>query len=486
MSILPEPGAASGAGALAAFRAGLYQCLTARADTLFELVEALLCQSDPVTSFPALSLAEVFRRGHGALYDALGAGRIDAGRLRDLLAAGPIGRIGGRIVLAVDVTNWLRPDANRSPDRLFCHVYGRGRSADQFIPGWPYAMVAALESGASSWTQILDAARIGPDDDVQAVTAAQVRGVVERLTAAGHHRQGDQPILVVADAGYDAARLAWCLRDLPVTVTARVRSDRVFYARPTRQAAAGGRGGRPPKHGVAHRLSEPDCWKPPAHLAACETARYGRLEARSWDRLHPRLTQRAAWIDAGAELPVIDGTLTRLTVDRLPHQGSPKPVWLWTSAAGLSDTEVDGIWAAWLRRFDIEHTFRFLKQALGWTTPRPRHPDQADVWTWVVIVAFAQLGLARGLIADRRLPWEAPAEPGKLTPARVRRGFRNLRPDLNCPARAPKPSRPGPGRPKGRRNARRAPLYDPGKTTKRNRSLTQQDAEPKAAQPPPG
>jgi hypothetical protein len=343
-------------------------------------------------------------------------------------------------------------------------------------------MVAALESGASSWTSVLDVTRIGPDDDVQAVTVAQIRGVVERLIEAGQHTIEDETILIVADAGYDPARLAWCLRDLPVTVTARVRSDRVFYARPTRQTAAGNRGGRPPKHGAAHRLSEPDSWAPPTHHTACDTARYGGLEARSWDRLHPRLTPRAAWIGAGAELSVIDGTLTRLTVDHFPHKGSPKPVWLWTSAAGLSETETEGIWAAWLRRFDIEHTFRFLKQALGWARSRPRHPAQADVWTWIVVAAFTQLGLARGLVADLRLPWEAQAEPGKLTPARVRRGFRNLR----CPAQAPKPSRPGLGRPKGRHNTRRAPVHDPGKTTKRNRSLTQYEKPPKATEPPAG
>jgi hypothetical protein len=300
LSILPEPGAGAGAGALAAFRAGFYDSLRARADTLFELTGALLCQSGPVTSLPALSPAGCFRRGHGALYDALGAGRLDADHLPDLLAGQQIGRVGGRIVLAVDVANWLRPDANRSPERLLCHVYGRGRSADQFIPGWPYSMVAALEPGASPWTQILDATRVGPDDDVQAVTAAQVRGVLERLIAAGQHAAGEEPILIAAGAGYDAARLAWRLRDLPVTVTARVRSDRVFYARPDRQAAAGGRGGRPPKHGAVHRRSEPDSWEPPAPTTACDTARYGRLKARSWDRLHPRPTQRAAWIDAGA------------------------------------------------------------------------------------------------------------------------------------------------------------------------------------------
>ena len=82
MSILPEPSAAAGAGALASFRAGFYDSLTARADTLFELTEALLCQSGPVTSLPALPLSGVFRHGHGALYDALGAGQVGTARLR--------------------------------------------------------------------------------------------------------------------------------------------------------------------------------------------------------------------------------------------------------------------------------------------------------------------------------------------------------------------------------------------------------------------
>lgn len=299
MSILPEPGAGAGAGALKAFRAGFYECLTARADTLFELADALLCSQGPVTSLPALSLAGVFRRGHGALYAALRAGRVDTDRLRNLLAGQPIGRVGGRIVLAVDVTCWLRPDANRSPGRLFCHVYGRGRSADQFIPGWPYSMVAALESGASSWTQILDAARIGPDDDVQAVTAAQVRGVIERLITAGQYAEGDEPILVVADAGYDAARLAWCLRDLPVTVSARVRTDRVFYARPDRQAAASGRGGRPPTirtrflgdalayHRLRHRsLRQVGSEVVGSAASAADSA--GRLDRRRRDLARPR------------------------------------------------------------------------------------------------------------------------------------------------------------------------------------------------------
>ncbi len=56
----------------------------------------------------------------------------------------------GRLVLAADVSNWLRPGAATSPERLFCHVCGRGKGQAQLIPGWPYSVVAVLEPGRTS------------------------------------------------------------------------------------------------------------------------------------------------------------------------------------------------------------------------------------------------------------------------------------------------------------------------------------------------
>ena len=95
-----------------------------------------------------LSLAPEHRRGHGALYDGVNRGRIDFARLRRTLAGLPLPRAAdGRLMLAVDVSNWLRPGAATSPDRLFCHVYARGKGQAQMIPGWPYSVVAALEPG---------------------------------------------------------------------------------------------------------------------------------------------------------------------------------------------------------------------------------------------------------------------------------------------------------------------------------------------------
>ena len=96
----------------------------------------------------------------------------------------------------------------------------------------------------------------------------------------------------------------------------------------------------------------------------------------------------------------------------------------------------------------LEHTFRLFKQVLGWTIPKIRNPHAADPWTWLIITAHTQLRLARPFAADLRLPWERPAPAGRLTPARVRRGFRNIRATIPCLASAPKPGKPGPGRPR--------------------------------------
>src|SRR5215469_13770511 len=75
---------------LAAFRGELYRCFTARADALFELVDAVLCAEGPVRTLVGLSLAPEHRRGHGALYDAVNAGRIEGSRLAWSLAALPL------------------------------------------------------------------------------------------------------------------------------------------------------------------------------------------------------------------------------------------------------------------------------------------------------------------------------------------------------------------------------------------------------------
>ena len=79
---------------------------------------------------------------------------------------------------------------------------------------------------------MLDALRLGPGDDATAVTASQLREVVDHLITAGHWHPGDPNIKIVMDSGYDVTRLAHVLADLPVVLIARLRTDRVML-RPT-------------------------------------------------------------------------------------------------------------------------------------------------------------------------------------------------------------------------------------------------------------
>jgi hypothetical protein len=303
------------------------------------------------------------------------------------------------------------------------------------------------------------------------VTAAQLRAVITRLIDAGHWQRGDPPILIVTDAGYDITRLAYVLADLPVELAGRIRSDRVLrLPKPPRRP---GTNGRPPRHGPEIALDKPATRPEPQHTTSTQTTHYGTAIATSWDRIHPRLTHRGCWIDHDGELPVIEGTLIRLQVDHLPGDRDPKPVCLWTSLTDATSADVNRWWQAFLRRFDLEHTFRLLTQTLGWTAPKIRNAEAADRWTWLVITAHTQLRLARPLSADLRRPWERPAAAGRLTPTRVRRSFRNIRPRTSLPANAPKPTRPDPAR-----AARSAPATtDPHPTTtsgngQRDRTIT--------------
>ena len=67
MDSLPEDAGAGPLVVLSRFRRDFHACLTARADELSELADAVLCAGEPVRVLAGLSLALEHRRGHGAL-----------------------------------------------------------------------------------------------------------------------------------------------------------------------------------------------------------------------------------------------------------------------------------------------------------------------------------------------------------------------------------------------------------------------------------
>ena len=115
--------------------------------------------------------------------------------------------------------------------------------------------------------------------------------------------------------------------------------------------------------------------------------------ASAWHNLHPRLGCRGHWTNHDVP-PIVRGTIIRVNVDHLPKPlgAVTKTLWLWAAGPAI---DLQTCWAGYLRRFDIEHTFRFIKNTLGWTAPALCTPEQADRWTWLIAAAYTQLRLAR-------------------------------------------------------------------------------------------
>lgn len=437
-------------GALIGFRAGLYECFDRRADALFELVDAVLTAEGPVDSLVELSQERAFRRGHGALYDAIACGDVDVEELAGLIASSWEPTDDGPVKIAVDVSAWPRPDAVTSPGLCHCYTSCRCDGSRKTIPGWPFSFAAGLEWGASSWTALLDAVRIGPQDDATHVTVAQIASVLARLQAAGTLTGRPAPVFTF-DSGYDLTRISYLAdrEGLGVQVLGRVRADRVFYGPAPRRLDVG-RSGRPRKHGSRFELSRPGSLPPPDERLFGQNPRYGEVTVSAWHGLHQKLAKQAGWTGFVGVLPVVAGTVIRIQVQHLPGDRAPDDVWLWHSAPPGTVFDLDLLWKTYLRRFDLEHSFRLLKTTLGWTAPQIRTPEQGERWTWLILAAHAQLRLARNLTTDLRRPWEKTITAGRpMTPGRVRRGFRHLRRHLGTPARRPKTSTPGPGRPVG-------------------------------------
>lgn len=413
-------------------RAAAYTRFARRADALFEMLDALLAL--PSATAPAhMMLLPGFQRTWGSVYDALVAGCMNRMGIEDLVAQYPLHE--GEEVYAVDCSTWLKNDAETSPKRGYYHHHNRHSAGKPIVAGWSYQWLAQVSFQHDSWSAPLSAKRVEPTDNMHHIAAKQIRALLQRRP-----HDGKVPLFVF-DAGYDAIQLAQLLGDLPIGMLVRLRSNRCFYANPE----PGPTGGHPRGHGNKFVFQDPQTWWDPTYECLLDDPSYGQIHVQAWPDMHAK-PDRHATRGTYQCRPLIPGTLIRITVTKLPKQTrDPKPLWLFWPGPIVPDLE--RTWQAYCARFQLEHTFKFVRYQLNWTTPRVRHPEQADRWTQLVLLAYTQIRLARPVVADQRLPWERPSPESKLTPYRVRRALSVLLPHLPRIANPPKPCGRSPGRP---------------------------------------
>jgi hypothetical protein len=408
---------------LARFRTELYQSgLGRRRDALCELLDAVLT-GEGATSLVRRSLAPVFRRGWASTCDALADGTLHLDALRRLFARHTPGpTLGQRELWVVDGSIWPRPEAKTSPERTFGRFVTAGTPQSGIIGAWEYQWLVVLPEHQGSWGLPLAVDR----RDLAAGTATTLAIAQLRAAVAVRPRAAPRPLLLL-DSHYDVVELLEA--GPPVDILARLAANRRFYRAPGPYAGKGA----PRKHGPVFRLADPSTHGWSDRTQFHHDADYGLVRIDVWERLHV------------ARAPLVSVTVLRIGVAHLPRRTTPpKPLWLvWTGGPLPADLRV--VWHWYQRRFAVEHLFRFLKQALGWTSIRPRAPQTADRWSWLLAAGVWQLWLARALVSDPCLPWEHPPV-GSLSPGRVRRGFGGLLLILGTPARAPRPRGKSPGR----------------------------------------
>src|SRR5690348_2453093 len=93
----------------------IWQCFSRSGDALFELADALTCEST-ARSLPELSLSPAFRRKWPSVYEALEDGRIESQRWSQIWTAALLREHQGPVWISIDATSIARPEAETSPD----------------------------------------------------------------------------------------------------------------------------------------------------------------------------------------------------------------------------------------------------------------------------------------------------------------------------------------------------------------------------------
>jgi len=407
------------------FRQEAYELLVRGKDATFELMDAVMTTRNS-SCLAEFSLNPLFNRQWSSVYEALQDCRPDRKKLmllylQQLEQQVPVAE---HLLVAIDHTAWGRPDAKTLKDRT--HEYQGG-----VIIGQGYSTIAWIPEAQGSWALPLLHERISSASSPILQAASQLKLVCE---------QSVNPVLAVLDREYGNANWVLAQADIQADCLMRVRKNACLWSAPP---AYSGRG-RPRKHGQKMRLNDPSTWLQADNVIEIdEHSQLGQIRVSQWLDLH---FYRAA-----------EHRVNLILVQRMKpmSNGQPFPP-LWLAWVGERTLPLETVWFKYLRRFGVDHWYKFVKQRLHWTLPNLRTPEQSERWSDLMPLMSWQLWLARDLVVENVLPWQSATT--NLTPGRVAQSMLSVLVDIGTPAKMPKQRGKSPGWEKGRVRTK-APSY---------------------------
>lgn len=426
------------------FRQTVYECLGKGKDAMFELMDAVLV-SPSIASFVSLSQSPVFRRQWSSTYAALHKGRLYRSKLRRHLVQEIACE--EQPLLVGDSTLWQRREAKTMADRGFHHAGGEAIGV-----GHSYSTLAWVPQEQGSWVLPLSHERITSFESAMSKAAFQLKQVSEQLAV--------RP-LAAFDRHYGNGRFLNQTAEIEADLLLRLASNRCVYGVPP---AYTGRGA-PRKHGHKFKFNDPQSYPEAIEILEVDDAQLGRVRVTRWSQFHLRQSAQR--------------TMEIIRVEVIEPKGRKRPFKpLWLAWVGLTMPMLKVLWRKYLRRFSLEHWYRFVKQRLHWTQPQLSSIHASQRWSDLMVLMSWQLWFARAECIDAPLPWQSAQET--LAPGRVAQAFASSLAAIGTPAQAPKPRGKSPGRALGQRPVPRT-RYP---TVKKRVSKRQKSAKsPKPCQP---
>jgi DDE superfamily endonuclease len=397
------------------FRNSIYEYLGTAKDAVFELMDAVLT-SPSINSYVSLSMSPVFRRKWPSIYEALRDSRPERAKLMKLMVEEITGE--EQPLLAGDQSVWLRPDAVTLKERGFHH----GKDGNIGL-GQSYSTLAWVPETSGSWALPLRHERITSFETPTSKAAFQLKQVTRQLRI--------RP-LAVYDRGYGNASFVKQTANIEADLLLRLSSNRCVWGIPP---VYSGRGA-PCKHGHKFKLNDSETWTEATTVLEVTDPKIGLVRVTHWCDFHFR---------GSAERPM---QLFRVeVVEPLGRNRKFQPLWL--AWLGKTMPTLATLWLKYLRRFALEHWYRFAKQRLHWTQPQFGSTQVAERWSALMPLMTWQLWLARLECVDSPLPWQAPQD--NLAPGRVAQTFAVIIAAIGSPAIPPQLRGKSLGRAKGDR-----------------------------------
>lgn len=306
---------------------------------------------------------------------------------------------------AIDCTRWARCDAECSPERGFYHHPSRHSAGKPIVAGWNYSLIAQLNWEHDSWTAPIDVRRSTPTEDTTTVTATQVKDLSPASGPAGR----SQCLCSTAATTHRPHRGT----DRHRRPNPRQGPLRPGLSTPTHPNASPAPGAAPDASADACAALTPTPGRPPTTpttppttATATSTSPPGAACTPNWP---PKAAGRAPTAPRSSPAP---SSKSKSNTSPKPSArdahskrcgcGGPAPApapSTSTCAGGPTSTA------------STSSTMRFANTPSAGPPPLVRTPQQGDRWTWLVLVAYIQLRLARQSVPATGSPGNPHATP---------------------------------------------------------------------------